>query len=115
MIDVFLAEERITTLNIDPDAKLAIKVEDADFIWEGPPPETLIKTKKELAVIAKKAKKDRKLNKGSEKVDEGGTSSAEVETLQLQGINLAIPKGQLWGVVGPVGFVNSFSQSNFVH
>lgn len=52
-------EERSSTLQIDPEANFAIKVEDVDFIWEGPPPANI--PKKELAAIAKKAVKDRKL------------------------------------------------------
>ncbi|GAA5902364.1 hypothetical protein JCM6882_000511 [Rhodosporidiobolus microsporus] len=140
LTEVFLADERSNTLEVNPDAKHAVRVSDADFQWESTPPDSAPKSKKEKAVAAKEAKKaekrDRKekrekaakvetklaenapadpeeaVNAGeaqgdipdSGDVKKGGDEDeGEKEVLQLRGINLAIPKGQLCAVVGAVG------------
>lgn len=92
--------------------------------WEGAPPETAPKSKKEQAKINAQLKADKKASKKAARMDPPGdpevvagvtdegraapdedptTTPAEVETLQLNGINLAIPRGQLCAIVGPVG------------
>ncbi|KAK4704538.1 lysophospholipase, partial [Phenoliferia sp. Uapishka_3] len=129
LTEVFLAEERSGTFKYDSNSSLAIEVTDADFQWEGMPPETAPKTKKEQTAIVAKAKAEKKADKLIAKkalragetptdpevvvgnTDEGRIVGAgeieeaagEPETLQLQGINLAIPKGQLCAIVGSVG------------
>lgn len=127
---VFLAEERSGTFKYDAGSEVAIKVEDADFQWEGAPPDTAPKSKKEQAVLAAKLKAEKKTRKHDDKVAQkalkagapldpaGGdtkdekfvadgdptTSPIEAEeTLQLSGVNLAIPRGQLCAIVGSVG------------
>jgi len=138
---VFLAEERDNAFIVDPSAKHAISVVDADFRWESPPPDDAPKTKKQQKMIAadkkgqaKRAKKEAKAAKRAAKVelkldenapmdpqtaehsgdatgDVSGPSTAAVSTpaemekelMQLRGINLKIPKGQLCAVVGAVG------------
>lgn len=137
LTEVFLADERSDSLDIDPDAKYAVRVIDADFQWESSPPDTAPKSKKEQAQAKKAEKKKEKAAKvelklaekapvDAETAENSGDATADVpdsedvkkvdgdetakDVLQLRGINLSIPKGQLCAVVGPVGcvVVNSF-------
>ncbi|KAL8290351.1 hypothetical protein RQP46_002609 [Phenoliferia psychrophenolica] len=123
LTEVFIAEERSGTFKYDPSSDVAIRVEDADFRWEGQPPETAPKSKKEQAAIVAKLKAEKKTHKQNikaskkddslavptdeKKGDLGGDPTStplEAEpTLQLNGIDLAIPRGQLCAIVGPVG------------
>ncbi|GAA6063571.1 hypothetical protein JCM10212_003150 [Sporobolomyces blumeae] len=136
LTEVFLAEERDNTFKIDPNAKAAVTVVDADFKWESPPPDDGPKTKKQAKAAAKQKgqekKKAKKAAKTTLKLDEnapgdaqtaefGGDATGDVpgsppaapgtpaekepekELMQLRGINLSIPKGQLCAVVGSVG------------
>ncbi|BGP58188.1 hypothetical protein JCM8202v2_005849 [Rhodotorula sphaerocarpa] len=149
LTEVLLAEERETAFEVDRSAKYAVTVEDADFQWESPPPDTAPKSKKEAAQLAAKAKanaktakKEKKEKKQREKAAKtqlklaennapldpevaensgeapadvpdtdaiGKESSAddaaekEVEPMQLRGVNLQIPYGQLCAIVGSVG------------
>ncbi|GAA5927818.1 uncharacterized protein JCM15063_006002 [Sporobolomyces koalae] len=144
LTEVFLAEERENTFKIDPTAKEAVRVVDADFKWESPPPdEGGPKTKKQQKALAatkkgeaKKAKKEAKAAKKAAKLElkldenapidaqtaeQSGDATGEIsgpntaaataspiekeekELMQLRGINLKIPKGQLCAVVGAVG------------
>ncbi|GAA5855654.1 hypothetical protein JCM8547_001633 [Rhodosporidiobolus lusitaniae] len=136
LTEVFLADERTASLEVNPDAKLAIRVADADFQWESAPPENAsvqgkgkggkklgmrekrAQRKKEKAAkvelkLAEKATSDPEqgVNAGDAVVDvpdagkvkKEGEEEGEKEVLQLRGINLTIPKGQLCAVVGAVG------------
>lgn len=143
---VLLAEERETAYEVNPGAKYAVEVENADFQWESSPPDTAPKSKKDAAKLAAKvkaeaktAKKARKQRERSAKAelklaennapldpetaensgdatadvpDAGAISEAapavtpaepEKELMQLRGVNLHIPHGQLCAVVGSVG------------
>jgi ATP-binding cassette subfamily C (CFTR/MRP) protein 1 len=126
LTEVFLADERSDSLDFDHDAKFAISVTDADFQWESSPPDTAstpksraekkADKKKEKAakvelILAEKAPVD------AETAENSGDATADVpdsedvkkkddevkDALQLRGINLSIPRGQLCAVVGPVG------------
>ncbi|KAM0751625.1 P-loop containing nucleoside triphosphate hydrolase protein [Meredithblackwellia eburnea MCA 4105] len=63
LIDVFTAEERSGTFEYDHSSDFAIKVNHADFHWEGTPPEHAPKSKKEQASIAAKIKAEKKNQK----------------------------------------------------
>ncbi|BGP15223.1 hypothetical protein JCM10213_000825 [Rhodosporidiobolus nylandii] len=137
LTEIFLADERSNTLDIDPDAKYAVQVSDADFQWESAPPETAPtqkpksrreqrREKKEIRAKEKAAKTELKLAENKQSDPEGPVNNGEAtgdlpdegsigkdgaampeegekEVLQLRGIDLAIPKGQLCAVVGAVG------------
>ncbi|GAA5952191.1 hypothetical protein JCM8115_003528 [Rhodotorula mucilaginosa] len=146
LTEVLLAEERETAYEVNPEAKYAVEVENADFQWESSPPDTAPKSKKDAAKLAAKvkaeaktAKKARKQRERSSKAelklaennapldpetaensgdatadvpDAGAVSEAapavtpaepEKELMQLRGVNLHIPHGQLCAVVGSVG------------
>jgi len=73
---VFLAEERSAAYDVDPSAKYAVRVDDADFQWESSPPDAAPKSKKEQAKLAaqgktaaKIAKKERKEKEKAAKVE----------------------------------------------
>lgn len=72
---VFLAEVREDSFNYDPLLPYAIKVEDADFVWD-------VET--------------------SQDEEEKGVSE-DTQVLQLRDLNLKIPRGQLCAIVGAVG------------
>ncbi|GAA5984896.1 hypothetical protein JCM11641_003618 [Rhodosporidiobolus odoratus] len=142
LTEVFTADERSNTLAIDPEAKFAVQIKDADFQWESSPPDTAPKSKKDKALAAKKGKEDKKKAKKEKKEKEqnakvearlaenapedpeqavnsgdvtgdipdpkevgkdGTATPKEEEVLQLRGIDIAVPKGQLCAVVGAVG------------
>lgn len=141
LTEVFLADERSDALEIDPDAKLAIRVVNGDFQWESVAPDAAPKSKKEQAQAKTDAKAAKKAGKKAKKDEEkaakvelklaenapvdpetaehSGDATADVpdgghvkaddveedkkETMQLRGINLTIPRGQLCAIVGPVG------------
>ncbi|KPV77486.1 uncharacterized protein RHOBADRAFT_24011 [Rhodotorula graminis WP1] len=101
LTEVFLAEERSAPFDIDPSAKFAVSVVDADFQWESTPPDTAPKSKKEQAKLAAQGKKAAKVAKKERKEKEKAAKEAEI--LQLRNVNLRIPRGQLCAVVGAVG------------
>lgn len=82
-VQVFLAEVREDSFNYDPLLPYAIKVEDADFVWD-------VET--------------------SQDEEEKGVSE-DTQVLQLRDLNLKIPRGQLCAIVGAVGCV--VSQQDF--
>ncbi|BGO90746.1 hypothetical protein NBRC10512v2_002998 [Rhodotorula toruloides] len=70
LVEVFLADEREVTLDVNPTAKYAVEVTDADFQWESPPPDSAPKSKKEQAKLAAKVKKETKSAKKERKEKE---------------------------------------------
>lgn len=89
---VFEAEVFEETQINDPDLKAAVEIESAAFTWDTPPPQVddpkkhkHIRGKKQTVVPAKNIK------------------SAEEVPFKLHETNLAIPRGQLIAIVGPVG------------
>lgn len=111
LTEVFEAEERQGTYSLDLNSKYAIEVKDADFQWEGASPESLAaaaaldaKLKAKSAKGGPAAKKAEKKNgKTVAPVTTTATPPIEPEVLQLSGINLKIPRGQLCAIVGAVG------------
>ncbi|RPD61094.1 P-loop containing nucleoside triphosphate hydrolase protein [Lentinus tigrinus ALCF2SS1-7] len=88
---VFEAETLTETKVQDSEMKDAIEIIDAEFVWDGPPPEEV-----------KKSKKVRKAEKKSGIATPAGPQSQE-STFRLKNVNLTIPHGQLVAIVGPVG------------
>lgn len=119
LTEVLLAEERSGTYELNLDSKFAVEVKDADFQWEGAAPETApaakggkagkAEAKKLEAKLKAEKKKNKKTalsaTKGITEVSATDTpaSLGELEIMQLNGINLKIPKGQLCAIVGSVG------------
>lgn len=95
---VFLAPEITETFSVDYTSKYALEVKDASFQWESSPPDAPVFTKKQLKVAAAH-KKEKKVAVDEEK----SADSPPVELMQLEGINLQIPRGSLTAVVGKVG------------
>ncbi|KAI0714464.1 P-loop containing nucleoside triphosphate hydrolase protein [Cerioporus squamosus] len=88
---VFEAETITETKVQDIEMKHAVEVIDAEFVWDGPPPEEV-----------KKSKKAKKAERKSRPTTPTGPQSQE-STFKLKNVNLAIPQGQLVAIVGPVG------------
>ncbi len=88
---VFEAETIAETKVQDTEMKYAVEVIDAEFVWDGPPPEEVKKSKKEK----KAAKKSRPATPTEPQSQES--------TFKLKNVNVAIPHGQLVAIVGPVG------------
>ena len=95
---VFLAPEITETFAVDYNSKYAVEVKDASFQWESSPPDAPVFTKKQLKVAAA-SKKEKKAPVDEEKT----ADSPPIELMQLDGINLKIPRGSLTAVVGKVG------------
>ena len=88
---VFEAETLTETKVQDSEMKHAVEIVDAEFVWDGPPPEE-----------AKKSKKAKKAEKKSRPATPTEPQSQE-STFKLKNVNLTIPQGQLVAIVGPVG------------
>jgi ABC-type bacteriocin/lantibiotic exporter with double-glycine peptidase domain len=97
--DVFVAELLTDTRQIDPSLDVAVLVQGATFQWDGVRPDE---------DAGKKGKPGKRVETKS-----GPVEKAPVETVvtplspdqvyKLQNINIAIPRGQLCAIVGPVG------------
>ncbi|KAL1410703.1 hypothetical protein Q8F55_001645 [Vanrija albida] len=102
---VFDAEAREEGKTIDPELDVAVRVENATFQWvEVPTDDDDGKKKKDK----KKAKKD-KGDKGSAEPSAAPTPvrtptpTPPAEPFIVRDLNLDIPRGQLVGIIGPVG------------
>ncbi|CEQ41587.1 SPOSA6832_03323, partial [Sporobolomyces salmonicolor] len=86
---VFLADELPEQpIVIVEDAKLAVHVKDADFVWESSAPPTQGKGKK---------------GKKGEKADQAESKEDDAQPSGLYDISLEVPRGSLVCVVGSVG------------
>jgi ABC-type polysaccharide/polyol phosphate transport system ATPase subunit len=91
--DAFTAELLTETKVIDHSLPEAIKVEHADFSWDGVPPDF---------EVDKKANRRSKNALGAAEQAQKAGLAAE-HTFKVKDINLTIPRGQLCAIVGPVG------------
>nr|KAJ3421673.1 hypothetical protein HK105_002724 [Polyrhizophydium stewartii] len=116
--ELLLAPEIEAPATIDPAAKNAVEIVDGDFTWDTLPPsdentdaaqdnKDAAKTDKPRWFVVKN-KGDKKGGAGEEvelEVAETVADSSSLDTPRstLRNINLAIPRGKLVAVVGPVG------------
>ncbi|KAL2916409.1 hypothetical protein HK105_204165 [Polyrhizophydium stewartii] len=107
--ELLLAPEIEAPATIDPAAKNAVEIVDGDFNWDTLPPSDentdAAQDNKDFVV---KNKGDKKGGAGEEvelEVAETVADSSSLDTPRstLRNINLAIPRGKLVAVVGPVG------------
>lgn len=99
---VFEAELLDDTHIVDPDLEVAIEVKGASFTWDAPPPEEDDWKKKKKG--GARSKKPKALPGPT--ADEGGDAEAKVAEdpiFKVQNVDLAIPRGKLVAIVGPVG------------
>lgn len=108
---VFDAESREETKTIDPDLDVAVRVKDATFQWVEVPSDDNdhgVKKKKKKT----KGKKDKGSNKSSAVPSAAPTpdrtptptpTPPPAEPFSVRDLNLDIPRGQLVGIIGPVG------------
>ncbi|RXW24280.1 hypothetical protein EST38_g1589 [Candolleomyces aberdarensis] len=99
---VFEAELLDDTHTVDPDLEVAIEVKGASFTWDAPPPEEEDSKKKKKSARSKKPKP----LPGPSAAGEGGDTDAkatEDRIFKVQNIDMAIPRGKLVAIVGPVG------------
>ena len=99
LYDVFAAELLTDTRQIDPDLDVAILVQEASFQWDGVSPD---------GDGGKKSKPKKQAEAKSKPVGKGPTKTTVAppppdQVYKLQDLNLAIPRGQLCAIVGPVG------------
>ena len=88
--EAFTAETITQTKVIDPSLPFAVKVEHAEFSWDGVPPD---------AEENKKSEHHGKMTHKHEKPEVGGDENV----FKLRDVDLTIPRGQLCAIVGPVG------------
>jgi ABC-type multidrug transport system fused ATPase/permease subunit len=91
LYDVFVAEVITEVRAIDPDLDVALRVDNATFIWDGAQPE-------EQATEKTKQTGPRK------KTEDVKPQIIPPElAYRLQDVNLVIPRGQLCAIVGAIG------------
>ena len=89
LYDVFTAELLSETTVQDGQLDDAVQIIDAEFVWDGPPPDA----------PSGKDKKGKKQNKKA--IAAPPTPEVKPEdTFKLKNVNLTIPKGQLTAIVG---------------
>ncbi|CCO28288.1 Oligomycin resistance ATP-dependent permease YOR1 [Rhizoctonia solani AG-1 IB] len=118
--DVFLAEVLSQTRIIDPSIPVALEVKDAEFSWDGAPPDDVTskgkgkgkkgKGKPSGATTGVAEKSARGPGEKDPVVQDAGagtgstTDEATKEMVfKLKDINISLPRGQLCAIVGPVG------------
>ena len=89
---VFEAETLSETKVQDENMKNAIEIIDAEFVWDGPPPDAPAKKDKKNMFGMKKSSKKEAPAPDAEKSQES--------TFRLKDVNLKIPEGQLTAIVG---------------
>jgi ABC-type multidrug transport system fused ATPase/permease subunit len=99
LYDVFVAELLADTRQIDPNLDVAVLVQGATFQWDGVRPD---------GNAGKKSKPEKRAAVKSKPVEEKPTETtitplSSDRVYKLQNINIAIPRGQLCAIVGPVG------------
>jgi ABC-type bacteriocin/lantibiotic exporter with double-glycine peptidase domain len=94
LYDVFVAEIITDQQDIDPNLEVAVRVNNATFIWDGAFPEDDPKDK------SKHTPHGRGANKDSQPVSK---IVPPEQAYKLQNINMSIPKGQLCAIVGAIG------------
>ena len=92
--ECFTAELISDTFEQDPELKYALKVENASFTWDSPPPD--------VGKGQKGKKKGRRTTSKPEPTSE--PREVKEETLfKLKQIDFKVPRGQLLAIVGAVG------------
>lgn len=101
---VFEAELLDDTHIVDPDLEMAIEVKGASFTWDAPPPEEESSKKKKKSTRSKKSKPaSGPLGRGTDEAADIDANAAEDRIFKVQDLDLAIPRGKLVAIVGPVG------------
>lgn len=99
--DAFTAELRSENKVIDSSLPYAIVAENASFAWDGAPPD--VEDSKKSKKGGKKASVQSQVEREKGKSQAGQTTTKADEGFKVRDVNLAIPRGQLCAVVGPVG------------
>lgn len=102
--DAFTAELRSENKIIDKSLPYAIVAEGANFAWDGAPPdaEDNKKGKKGGKKGMNQSKSEKKTSKSQ--TEQGTVTKPDVvEGFKVMNVDLAIPRGQLCAIVGPVG------------
>ncbi|KAG8707593.1 hypothetical protein FRC11_007314, partial [Ceratobasidium sp. 423] len=106
---VFVAEVLTQTRIIDPSIPVALEVKDAEFSWDGAPPDDVSSKVKGKKGKAKASKATAGVAEKATAQDAGaptgtaGEEPAKEMIFKLKDINLSLPRGQLCAIVGPVG------------
>ncbi|CAE6465597.1 unnamed protein product [Rhizoctonia solani] len=90
---VFVAEVLTQTRIIDTSIPVALEVKDAEFSWDGAPPDD----------VSSKGKAKKGKGKSSKAAAETGDEATKELIFKLKDINMSLPRGQLCAIVGPVG------------
>ncbi|KAG9094212.1 hypothetical protein FS749_012910 [Ceratobasidium sp. UAMH 11750] len=101
---VFIAEVLTQTRVIDPSLPVALEVKNAEFSWDGAPPDEANKSKNKPGK-KDKAKKDQHAAKGAVGQEAGAGVGVEDKeaVFKLKDVNISLPRGQLCAIVGSVG------------
>ncbi|KAG8702705.1 hypothetical protein FRC09_004597 [Ceratobasidium sp. 395] len=119
---VFVAEVLTQTRVIDPSLPVALEVKNAEFSWDGAPPDEAGSKGRGKQAKKDKAKTSKQITEVSDKAARGpdekeavvqdagaGSGSASDDAkekevvFKLKDVNISLPRGQLCAIVGPVG------------
>lgn len=87
---------------VDPDLDVALRVMNASFTWDAPPPEDPAKSKKK----GHHSRKEKDGSNGKSKrtaITPGGETKEQQDIFKLPPLSLEVPRGRLVAIVGPVG------------
>jgi ABC-type bacteriocin/lantibiotic exporter with double-glycine peptidase domain len=98
LLTVFEAETLDETLVTNDDMNVAIRVEDASFTWDSPPPRPEDPKKK-----GKGSKMGMKMGKQKLPSTPLSAPADDRNVFKITGIDLEIPRGQFVAIVGAVG------------
>lgn len=91
--DVFTAELLEETHVVDLEQEAAIEIVDANFTWDGLPPD-------ETGEKKRKGKKGKAPAKSATVASGAATPASEQDVFSLKDINMSIPRGKLVAIVG---------------
>ncbi|CAE6472878.1 unnamed protein product [Rhizoctonia solani] len=102
---VFVAEVLTQTRIIDPSIPVALEVKDAEFSWDGAPPDDVSSKGKGKKGKGKSSKVTTGVAGKAAAQDASAATGAAGEEMifKLKDVSLSLPRGQLCAIVGPVG------------
>ena len=99
LYDVFVAELLTDTRHIDPELDVAVLIQGATFQWDG----DKIDGDAGKKSTPEKQEEIMRTPVGEKPTKTDGVSFSPGQVYRLQNINIAIPRGRLCAIVGPVG------------
>jgi ABC-type bacteriocin/lantibiotic exporter with double-glycine peptidase domain len=100
--DVFEAELITETHIHDPSLPVAVKIKDASFTWDSPPPDTQSDEGEDTSK-SRKHETNKEKEATSDATDPSMSEKEEAKVFNLDKISIEVPRGILLAIVGRVG------------